>query len=74
MDAGKIVEGTKECMKVDITLDTTYSKCVTNGIEANKLAVKLLEKYPYLREVTLTLKEILAAEGLNVPYEGDCAE
>ena len=61
-------------MKVDITLDTAYSKCVTNGIEANKLAVKLLEKYQYLREATLTLKEILAAEGLNVPYEGDCIE
>ena len=61
---------TVQLQKVDITFNAQDTKQVEYGMKATQLTLELSKNLKYLKEVTLKLKEILAENGLNVPYKG----
>ena len=71
MNIGKLVGSrVTNYQKLDITFNTVDTNRVEDGVNTIEFSKKLLKRMQFLKEVTLILKEVLADNGLNVPFKG----
>ncbi len=63
-------DGEENCQKVDIAFNKEGSRQMERAVEAAELSQRLMGRLPFLKEVTLALKGVLARSGLNVPFKG----